>query len=643
MVANHHSRHKKADLIAIFTDLLIFYLLFKLFHDFGAAQFTSFLFSAVIYHFFKHREAQTLAAYKPKASYFKTGIWVSLAVLFLRCGLMAWLTLQLHISPKIAIIIAAVLADLMHAKASAVFVFNSRGIVNQNSKKDWQIFVKVLIGYGLLLKFFYLGLPEILHEEGYYWNYGQHLAWGYLDHPPMVGWMIRLFTFPLGDSEFAVRLGPFLFWFIGAVFVYKLTKKIFDSDVALNSLFLYALLPYFFGVSFVALPDSCLVACWAGALYFFYRFIIEENRAAFIGIGFFIGVGLLSKYTIVLLAAAALLFFAIDRKGRIWLGRPQVYLSVAMALFIFSPVIFWNAGHQWASFSFQGPRRVAGDFNFNLFHLIGSILVLITPTGFLAAWAVTSNARPLYQKKSANDLIRTYKLFMLLTGLPLSVFLFFSLFRQTKLIWTGPIWLALLPFLAKLMSPEALRFKNWMPVYGYRPWKNTAIGLILLYGAAFNYLVLGFPGLPYPPNLLGLGWRELSAQIEAKVNAIQKITGQRPLVVGMDIDRINSWLAFYRGRSSPLAVGRHTNVGAYETSGRHLFGKKSNMYLYWFPGKEQEDKTMILVGRNPADLTGPNVEARIEHGYSVHKIEIKRRGSLILRQYYRIVEGYHRS
>jgi dolichol-phosphate mannosyltransferase len=641
MVVNHHSRHK-ADLIAILVDLSIFYLLFKLFDDFGAAQFTSFLFSAIIYHFFKHRVAQTLPKYKPKLSYFKTGIWITLAVLFLRCGLMAWLTLQLHLMPNIAIIIAAVLADLVHAKATAVFLYNPRGVVDQNSKNDWQIFVKIFIGYGLLLKFFYLGLPEILHEEGYYWNYGQHLAWGYLDHPPMVGWMIRLFTFPLGDSEFAVRLGPFLLWFIGAFFVYKLTKKIFDGDAALNSLFLYTLLPYFFGVSFVALPDSFLVVCWAAALYFFYRFIIEENRAAFIGIGFFIGVGLLSKYTIVLLGAAALLFLAIDRKGRVWLRRPQVYLSIAIAIVLFFPVIFWNANHQWASFSFQGPRRVTGDFNFNLFHLIGSILVLITPIGLLAAWAVASNARSLYQKRSPNDLSRTYKLFMLLTGLPLSVFLFFSLFRQTKLIWTGPIWLALLPFLSKLMSPEALRFKNWMPVYGYRPWKNTAIGLILIYGAAFNYLVLGFPGLSYPPNLLGLGWRELSAQIEAKVNAIQKITGQRPLVVGMDSDRINSWLAFYRGRYCPLSVGRHTNVGAYETGGRHLFGKESNMYLYWFPSKEQEDKTMILVGRNPADLTGPHIENRIRDEYPIHKIEIKRRGLLILRKYYRIVEGYHR-
>jgi dolichol-phosphate mannosyltransferase len=641
----HYTRQftHKTDLTAVAVDLLMFYLLFELVEDFSAAQLISFLCGAIIYHYLKYREMQSSLENERRLWLLQKAIWVALLLLFLRCGLMAWLTLQIHIPPEIAIIIAAVLAGFINTKASAIFVFEPKNM-KEISKREWQVSIKVFIGYVLLLKFFYLGLPEILHEEGYYWNYGQHLALGYLDHPPMVGWIIWLSTTLLGDSEFATRLGPFLLWFIGAFFVYKLAKKIFDTEVALNALLLYALLPYFFGVSFVALPDSSLVTCWAGALYYFYRLLIDENPMACIGVGIFIGMGLLSKYTIVLLGAAAFFFIVTDCQGRKWLLRRQVYISIAIAIVIFSPVIIWNAGNEWSSFSFQGPRRVAGDFNFNLFHLIGSILVLITPTGFMVSWAMVSNAKSFFLVKIENNsdrTNRTYKLFILLAGLPLSVFLFFSFFRQTKLIWTGPIWLALLPFMAKMMSPEALYFKNWMPVYGYRPWRNTAIILMLTYGATFNYLVLGFPGIPYPLNLLGLGWRELSSQIEDKVNFIERKIGKRPLVVSMDKGRINSWLAFYRGRSNPMTTGRRTNTGAYETGGRHLFGKDSNMYLYWFPNENQDGKTMILVGRKPEDLVGPNIETRIKYGKAVEKIEIKRKGSIILRKYYRIVEGYH--
>jgi dolichol-phosphate mannosyltransferase len=53
-------------------------------------------------------------------------------------------------------------------------------------------------------------LPELLPEEAYYWNYSRHLDIGYLDHPPMVAWLIRLGTMVFGQNEFGVRIGTAL-------------------------------------------------------------------------------------------------------------------------------------------------------------------------------------------------------------------------------------------------------------------------------------------------------------------------------------------------------------------------------------------------------------------------------------------------
>ena len=50
----------------------------------------------------------------------------------------------------------------------------------------------------------------LIPEEAYYWNYSQHLDFGYLDHPPMVAWLIWLGSKFAGDTEFAVRIGAFL-------------------------------------------------------------------------------------------------------------------------------------------------------------------------------------------------------------------------------------------------------------------------------------------------------------------------------------------------------------------------------------------------------------------------------------------------
>ena len=79
----------------------------------------------------------------------------------------------------------------------------------------------VLVVVGRLVFSF---LIDLLPEEAYYWNYGQHLALAYFDHPPMVGWIIRAFTAILGDTEFAVRAGPFGCWLVAAYYIYRLTE-----------------------------------------------------------------------------------------------------------------------------------------------------------------------------------------------------------------------------------------------------------------------------------------------------------------------------------------------------------------------------------------------------------------------------------
>ena len=45
-----------------------------------------------------------------------------------------------------------------------------------------------------------------------------------------------------------------------------------------------------------------------------------------------------------------------DRPG--WLRRPGPYLSLAIGLLVFAPVIGWNAAHGWVSFVFQGGRAL---------------------------------------------------------------------------------------------------------------------------------------------------------------------------------------------------------------------------------------------------------------------------------------------
>ena len=104
-------------------------------------------------------------------------------------------------------------------------------------------------------------------------------------------------------------------------------------------------------------PDTPLTAAWAAELYFLERALVAGRSGAWLGAGLFLGIGLVSKYSIGLLVPSALLFILLDPQSRRWLRRWEPYAAALIALAIFSPVIVWNAQNEWASFVFQADRR----------------------------------------------------------------------------------------------------------------------------------------------------------------------------------------------------------------------------------------------------------------------------------------------
>src|SRR5205085_1356785 len=142
---------------------------------------------------------------------------------------------------------------------------------------------------------------------------------------------------------------------------------------------LLATLPAFFATGALMTPDAPLVACWAGALYFFERAFFARSARAWLGAGACIGLGMDSKYTIALAALSAVAFAIFDKPSRRWLLHPASLAAAALSVLLFSPVIIWNARNGWASFLFQGPRRWGASRIFSTHTLLLSILLLLTP------------------------------------------------------------------------------------------------------------------------------------------------------------------------------------------------------------------------------------------------------------------------
>jgi dolichol-phosphate mannosyltransferase len=478
----------------------------------------------------------------------------------------------------------------------------------------------ILIAGLLLLQLVALAGPDLFPEEAYYWLYARHLDLGYLDHPPVVAWLINLGTMAFGHGEFGVRIFAFICHLVTCFFVFRLTTLWFERRAAWTAVAMLQVLPFFFMTGFIITPDAPLAACWAGTLYFLARVVFQENGRAWLGVGICLGLGMLSKYTIALIGPATLLFMALDPQSRRWFRSGAPYGAVLLAAVIFTPVLIWNAQHDWASFAYQGVARVTAPRRFSAHELLGSILVILTPLVLLLAIHALAPRRSL----DVNSRVRLFC--QIFTLVPLAVFVIFSLTHRVKLNWTGPLWLAVIPAIAAHLTgaPSLLTRRSWIA---------TVALACVIYPAFLTYLAFGLPGLGYSAkmDLLPVGWSEMGVALEQLKHETRERTQTATVVVGMDRNFIASQAAFY-------AVDQEAAVR--ETTGAHLFGRNSLMFKFWTPPASLQGATLLLVSFQRQDLDQEAIRRRCLSLGPITQHYLIRNGKPIRSYFTSVASGY---
>ncbi|HET6247229.1 MAG TPA: glycosyltransferase family 39 protein [Tepidisphaeraceae bacterium] len=215
---------------------------------------------------------------------------------------------------------------------------------------------------------------NLVPDEAFYWTWTRHLSTGYFDHPPMIAWIIWLSTRVFGNTELGVRL-PASLMSIGALGVlFAIARRVLADSRAVGFVMLMwiagPLLPV---IGTIITPDApatffsvCALAC-AVKLAAADDSIDPSSGAAWthgagwwIAFGVLCGLAFLSKYTTVLLPGGVALAFATSRRGIRHFARPWIYLAGIISLAVFSPCIYWNYRHHWASFAFQINHGAGG-------------------------------------------------------------------------------------------------------------------------------------------------------------------------------------------------------------------------------------------------------------------------------------------
>jgi len=488
------------------------------------------------------------------------------------------------------------------------------------------------IAYLVVLRLVYAGQLELMPQEAYYWNYAQHLDIGYLDHPPLVAWLIAA-SGALGSGEFFVRLPAIAASIAMLGFAVVYARELAPAGAGATSAVLACALPYFFVAGFVTTPDAPLMAAWAAALVFLRRALVDGRASAWVPAGVAVGLGMLSKYTMVLVPAAALAFVLLDARARRALATPGPWLAALVALAVFAPVIVWNVRHDFASFAFQGSRRLASaQPQFGLHEFVAFALLLATPPGLLALWRLlrdrTCPAGEGGLPIAGEDAARSRRFALVFALVPLAILAAASLRAETKVHWTGPIWLAVLPALAASVGLGVRREgARWT-----RAWVPMLHVLMLAYAyGLFYYPVWGVAGVRAHHHYLRMGWSDLRAQVQRLEDDVTRETGRRPAIVGLDKHNTADEMAFYDPRGD----------GARDTASRHLFfDENALMYEWWFPPSAYAGRDLVVVARSRDDVVDERVAARATRLGPVEVLTVRKGGVPLDTYYARVVYGY---
>lgn len=205
-----------------------------------------------------------------------------------------------------------------------------------------------LILSGIRLLYLTLGPTDLFLEEAQYWLWSTELDWSYYSKPPMVAYLNFLSTAVFDHSELAIKLNAVLMGLTFTLFVYLIAREVLDSQRAFYvSLLIYAL-PFFHTTFNFFLTDAPLLAAWAGATYYYLRVLDTNSPRDWMLLGVWAGLGLLSKYTMVLFAPIVLIHMAWCRPKILTQSGP--YMTLAVACLFLLPVLIWNWQMDFVSF-----------------------------------------------------------------------------------------------------------------------------------------------------------------------------------------------------------------------------------------------------------------------------------------------------
>jgi 4-amino-4-deoxy-L-arabinose transferase-like glycosyltransferase len=429
----------------------------------------------------------------------------------------------------------------------------------------------LVVAAGTLVRIVFAAILPVFPDEAYYWTWSRHLAAGYFDHPPMIALLIGLggLLAPAGRGAtgLCVRLGPVLAGGIACLAAIATARRLAGNRAALWAALAITCMPLAAAGLVLATPDAPLLATTALTLYAVVRALeLDESEARarlawWAAAGVALGLAFSSKYTSILIPLGVVGATIVHPRLRWELRTPGPWVACVLATLVFMPVLVWNAGHGWISFTFQVHHGLAapqshavrkalqreGDF-------LGGQAGLASPILFVLMVVAVGRALRIRRDASLRERAR----FALAAVGLLSCGLFvYSALRQR----VEPNW----PSAAYIPAIVLLATASW----GRRGsgWLRAGVGLAALL-SVLVYVQAIVPVLPLAPRrdpvARAFGWETLARAADSTAHAVTAATRHRTWL-GADRYQEASELAFHSSdTSASFAVNLASRPNQYD-------------------------------------------------------------------------------
>lgn len=413
------------------------------------------------------------------------------------------------------------------------------------------------------------GRYGVHRDEFYYLAGGRHLAWGFVDHPPLTPVLARVQADLFGTSAAAFRVFPSLAAGFAVVMTALVARELGGRrNAQVMAALGAALLPAIRGPHFLFGTTSTDQVFWAVLVFFAVRLLRTRDTRWWIAIGVVAGLGLLNKHT-VLFALVMIVGGLLCTSDRTLLANRHAVIGAGLALALWLPNIVWQLTNGLPVFAMSASIRE------NNGGVLGSLAGFVFDTAGLWAFAALLLAWWGWRWLLRSPDGRPWRALGIGSALVVPVIAL----GGGKAYYAAPIALLLVPAACVAVEPSA----------GQR--RGLATVLVL---SSLPSLVFTLPLLPAdrldavtPVNKEFsemVGWTDLADQVAAVYRGLPPDEQSHAVIFTGDYGEAGSLDLYGPARGLPRVYSGH------------------NSYADWGPPSDGSD-VVIVVGIDPAYLT----------------------------------------